>query len=87
MGMAVVVPDDVMKAAGVSEAEARLALALELFRQERLTLGQAARVAGLPQVEMLTELGRHGIPIHYGVDELKEDLRTIEKLFPDDSRR
>jgi predicted HTH domain antitoxin len=85
--MAVVVPDDVMQAAGLSEAEARLALALELFRQERLTLGQASRVAGIPQAEMLAELGRHEIPIHYGVDELNEDLRTIQKLFPDDSRR
>jgi len=43
-------------------------------------LRQAAEVAGLPQSEFLRELGRHRIPIHYGTEELAEDLRTVAAL-------
>ena len=31
-------------------------------------------------IEFLRELGRHCIPIHYGAEELAEDLRTVEVL-------
>lgn len=57
-----------------------LHLAIGLFVTEEATLGQAAEVAGLSQAEFLRELGRRRIPIHYGIDELKEDLKTVEAL-------
>ena len=57
-----------------------LHLAIGLFVAEAATLGQAAEVAGLSQTEFLRELGRHRIPIHYGAEELAEDLRTVETM-------
>ena len=57
-----------------------LHLAIGLFVAEEATLGQAAEVAGLSQTEFLRELGRHRIPIHYGAEELAEDLRTVDAL-------
>jgi predicted HTH domain antitoxin len=57
-----------------------LHLAIGLFVAEEATLGQAAEVAGLTQTEFLHELGRRHIPIHYGLNELREDLKTIEAL-------
>jgi predicted HTH domain antitoxin len=57
-----------------------LHLAIGLFVAEEATLGQAAEVAGLSQTEFLRELGRHRIPIHYGAEELAEDLRTVETM-------
>ncbi len=50
------------------------------FASETATLGQAAKVAGMSQTEFLRELGRHRVPIHYGADDLAEDLRTVELL-------
>jgi perosamine synthetase len=47
---------------------------------EEATLGQAASTAGLAQSEFLRELGRRNISIHYGSDELAEDLRTVDAL-------
>jgi predicted HTH domain antitoxin len=70
-----------------SEVEARLSpesvalhLAIGLFVAEEATLGQASAVAGLPQAQFLLELGRRRIPIHYGADELAEDLSAIAQL-------
>ena len=57
-----------------------LHLAIGLFVAEEATLGQAAEVAGLSQTEFLRELGRHRIPIHYGAEQLAEDLRTVDTL-------
>ena len=57
-----------------------LHLAIGLFVAEEATLGQAAEVAGVPQAEFLRELGRHRIAIHYGAQELAEDLQTVETL-------
>ena len=64
----------------LSPESTALHLAIGLFVAEEATLGQAAEVAGLPQAEFLRELGRHRIPIHYGAEELAEDLRTVEAL-------
>ena len=44
------------------------------------TLGQAAQSAGLSQADFQKELGKRKIPIHNGMEELAEDLRTVEKL-------
>ena len=64
----------------LSPESTALHLAIGLFVAEKVTLGQAAEVAGLSQTDFLRELGRHRIPIHYGAEELAEDLRTVETL-------
>jgi predicted HTH domain antitoxin len=57
-----------------------LHLAIGLFVSEEATLGQAAEVAGMSQAEFLRELASRKISIHYGPEELVEDLATVEKL-------
>lgn len=64
-------------AARLSPQDAALRLAIGLFVSEEATLGQAAETAGLTQADFLRELGRRRIPIHYGCEELAEDLRTL----------
>jgi predicted HTH domain antitoxin len=60
--------------------EATLHLAIGLFVDEEATLGQAAEIANMTQADFLRQLGRHRIPIHYGSDELMEDLQTVAQL-------
>jgi predicted HTH domain antitoxin len=62
----------------LSPKDAALHLAIGMFVTEEATLGQAAEIAGLTQAAFLKELGRRRIPIHYGPQELAEDLRTAE---------
>lgn len=66
--------------ARLSPASTALHLAIGLFVSVEATLGQAAEVAGVSQTDFLRELGKRRIPIHYGMEELTEDLRTVESL-------
>ncbi|WP_439535222.1 UPF0175 family protein [Methyloversatilis sp.] len=61
--------------AGVLPEEVVTALAMRLFDEERVSLGMAARMAGLSVGEMMEVLGRHGIAvIRTGTDELQRSL-------------
>lgn len=76
--MGYLVPDDVLRQAGVSEAEARLELACALFDADRLDAAQAAMVAGIDREAFDAELERRGIPlIRPTVADFEEDLRTL----------
>jgi predicted HTH domain antitoxin len=76
--MTITLPPELEKQ--ISPQEAALHLAIGLFADERLTLGQAAAVAGISQPMFLQELGKRRIPIHYGVEELEQDIATVKKL-------
>lgn len=52
----------------------RFALAVSLYSQDILGLGKAARLADLPRSEMNRVLAQRQIPMHYGPEELAEDL-------------
>lgn len=56
-----------------------LDLALGLFVDRQVTLGQAADVAGLSQTDFLRELGERGIPMHYDEADLLSDIEVLEK--------
>jgi predicted HTH domain antitoxin len=66
--------------ARLSPESTALHLAMGLFVAEETTLGQAAEVAHLSQADFLRELGKRRISIHYGAEELAEDLRAVESL-------
>jgi predicted HTH domain antitoxin len=78
--MPVTISDDVLTAAQMSELEIKWELALTLFQQEKLTLGQARRLAGLSHLGFQALLAERQIPIHYGVDEFHQDLRTLREM-------
>jgi len=75
--MPVTISDEVLTAAHISEPELRQELALALFQQERLTLGQASRLAEMTQLAFQALLADRQIAIHYGVEEFREDARTL----------
>jgi predicted HTH domain antitoxin len=78
--MPVTISDEVLTAAHISEPELRQELALALFSQERLTLAQASRLAEMTQLAFQALLAERQIPIHYGVEEFREDLRTLRQV-------
>jgi len=73
------ISDEVLTAAHISEPELKRELALSLFQQERLTLAQASRLAEMSQLAFQSLLAERQIPIHYGVQEFREDLRTLRQ--------
>ena len=66
--------------ARLSPESTALHLAIGLYVAGETTLGQSAEVAHLSQADFLRELGNRRIPIHYGAEELAEDLRAADSL-------
>lgn len=57
-------------------------LAVELYRERRLSLGKAAELAGLKSKwEMLMLLCEKGVPLDYTAEDAKKDLRTLEEVL------
>jgi predicted HTH domain antitoxin len=77
--MPVTISDEVLTAAHISEPELKQELALTLFQQERLALAQASRLAEMSELAFQALLADRRIPIHYGVEEFREDLGAIRQ--------
>jgi predicted HTH domain antitoxin len=61
----------------ISEADARIYLAIKLFEEHRVSLEKAAEVAEYPLDMFIELLSKKNIPvIDYPVEELKEDIRN-----------
>ncbi len=78
--MSVVIPDDILQAAGISEAELKLEIAIMLFQQEKISIGKARRLAGMNLIEFQREIASRGICIHYDVEEFEADLKTLREM-------
>ena len=60
-------------------ALARRELALFLYNQGALALGEARRLSGLFKRDFLTLLTERNIPRHYTAEDLEDDLQFVEK--------
>jgi predicted HTH domain antitoxin len=74
------VQDDKLQGLKVTPERLRLEMAVGLYASEDVTLGQAADIAGINQTLFLRELGRRGVCVHYGVEDLDQDLKTLDAL-------
>lgn len=73
----IVVPKDLK----LSESEARLLLAIELFRENRLTLKQAASLADLCLEDFMKVLSERKVSIvNWDLKELEEELKNAEDI-------
>ena len=64
----------------LSNEAARL-LALELFREEKVSLGRAAELCHTPLAAFIQFVAAHEVsPIRYSIAELEEDRRTLAEL-------
>ena len=76
--MHIEIADHVVQKSGMTVEEIMLRVAIMLFQEEKLTLGQSADLAGLHQIQFQQELAKRNIPIHYGEEEFESDLQTLE---------
>lgn len=83
-GVQVTLPAELLEAAGVDAADASrdaaMLLALELFRENKVSLGRAAELCQTSVEAFMIFAGRHKVPMHYNVSDLEEDGRTLERL-------
>jgi predicted HTH domain antitoxin len=78
--MQLVIEDESLGAARMSAEELKLELAISLYARERLTLGQAARVAGISQWQFQQTLAARRITMHYDRNELDTDLAELDRI-------
>jgi predicted HTH domain antitoxin len=78
--MAVTIPDEIVRATRMTEAELKQEIAVLLYERERLTLAQAARLAGITRLQFQHLLASRQITIHYDQADFAEDLKTLREL-------
>lgn len=77
--MPLLISDEQLQQAGLTEQDARLELACRLFDANRLTLHQAAIWVGLDRIGMEAALAERGLPIYrYTEDDLQMDIETMK---------
>lgn len=69
-------------ASRLSASELKVEIAVMLFQKEKLSLGQASRLADLGYREFQHLLASRSISIHYDVAEFEQDLETLSQLRP-----
>lgn len=72
--------DAPVAAAGLTPDEARLRLAMSLYRDARLSTKLRAEMAGLDRRAFMDELARHRVEAPYDLEDLQSDLAALDKL-------
>ena len=79
--MPVIIPDETLKRAGLSEDEARIEIACRLYDADKLHLWPAAQLARLSRDEFESALISRGIAVHrIDEDYLKHELDMSRHL-------
>ena len=66
----------------LSQEAARL-LALELYREDKVSLGRAAELCQTPVAAFMDFAAKHGVPpLRYSFEDLEEERQTADRLEP-----
>jgi len=80
--MKVELPDAILEGTGMTPEAAKLEVAVALYRDRKMSMGRAAKIAEIPRTQFQKELGQRGVTVNYDVREFEDDLMAIEKLLP-----
>ncbi|MCB0555384.1 MAG: UPF0175 family protein [Phaeodactylibacter sp.] len=79
-GENLVIPQEILAAIKLPSEELRIEIAVYLYDKEKLSMGQAKRLAGLDQLAFQKELAKRDVYIHFSMKELEDDLETLRNL-------
>ena len=75
-----IIPATVLKEIKVSPTELLIDLAVYLYDKEKLSMGQAKKLASLTQVQFQKEMAKKNVFIKYDIEDLEIDLKTLTQL-------
>jgi predicted HTH domain antitoxin len=78
LAMQITLPSDSEQKLDASQI--RLDLAVGMYAASRVTLGRAAEIVGVPQMQFQPELAARKVPLHYDHADLATDLQTVREL-------
>ncbi len=80
--MPMIIDDQLLEAAGLTEQDARIEVACRMYDAEKLTMLQAMRWSGLRRVDFECALIDRGLPVYKVTrQDLDDDMATLDKLF------
>ena len=83
-GVQVTLPAELLEAAGVNPADASkdttMLLTLELYRENKISLGRAAELCHTSIEAFMIFAGRREVPIHYDARDLETDRHNLDRL-------
>ncbi|ELR97592.1 UPF0175 family protein [Gloeocapsa sp. PCC 73106] len=78
--MNVTIPDDIVQATQMSEAELQLEIALMLYKRNKISSGKVRSWLGLSVLEFQHELAKRDLYINYDVEDLEQDIENLRSL-------
>lgn len=75
--MALIISDETLAKAQLSEQELLVDIACYLYEKKRLSMGKARALAGLNLIDFQQELAKREIDIHYTQEDLNKDLDNL----------
>lgn len=78
--MSLAIPDELLKASGLSERELMQEIVLMLFQQKKLSIGQAGRLLKMNLIQFQHLIASRDICVHYDVDDFRADIATLKRL-------
>jgi predicted HTH domain antitoxin len=78
-------PSALLRAANLEEGslseEAARLLALELYREDKVSLGRAAELCHTPLAAFMDFAAKHGVaPLRYSFEDLEEERQSADRL-------
>lgn len=78
--MTIELPEKEIGGLSLTPEKVRLELAVGLYSGRHVSLGRAARIAGITYPDFLHEIGRRGICVNYTVEDAHHDMQMADKL-------
>ena len=75
-----VISGKMLEAMHLTPKELLIDLAAYLYDREKLSLGQAKKLAGLRQIDFQKELAKRNISIKLDVEDFEEELKSVKTL-------
>lgn len=72
-----IVSREFLQSVKMTPQELAIEIAVYLYEKERLTLGQAKRLAGLDQIAFQKELAERNVYIHIKVEDILQDVKNL----------
>ena len=77
--MTIELPDLGLENFKITPEQARVELAVGLYAGRQVTMGRAAKIAGIPYTDFMHEIGSRGICMNYSLEDALQDIETVRK--------
>lgn len=78
--MSLVIPEDILQASQMTEADLKLEVAILLYCLGRISSGKVRSWTGLSVIEFQHELAKRDLYLNYDVDDFRQDIETLRAM-------